>query len=179
VKEMKTICFQANQINDGLIHRLDVKFQIVPTFCTSQLSLEVIVKHIETLYDELIKKFNQANDGIISPMAQLHNDSVYTLSGIHMLETVAKPMLQMLEIQRENSSKKVQYLQAKLDRLSLGVNNECFCDGTTMQSDDGTTEQSDDGTTMQSDDVEEIVSPPPLAPKKKKEKKSSMVSSPV
>jgi len=33
------------------------------------------VRHIETLYDELIKNFNQANDGIISPMAQLHNDS--------------------------------------------------------------------------------------------------------
>lgn len=33
------------------------------------------MRHIETLYDELIKNFNQANDGVISPMAQLHNDS--------------------------------------------------------------------------------------------------------
>jgi len=35
----------------------------------------VIVKHIETLYDELIKNYNEANEGDISPMAQLHNDS--------------------------------------------------------------------------------------------------------
>lgn len=37
--------------------------------------LQIIVKHIETLYDELIKNYNQANEGDISPMAQLHNDS--------------------------------------------------------------------------------------------------------
>lgn len=36
---------------------------------------QVIVKHIETLYDELIKNYNQANEGSISPMAQLHNDA--------------------------------------------------------------------------------------------------------
>lgn len=35
----------------------------------------MIVKHIETLYDELIKNYNEANEGDISPMAQLHNDS--------------------------------------------------------------------------------------------------------
>jgi len=27
------------------------------------------------LYDELIKNYNQANEGALSPMAQLHNDS--------------------------------------------------------------------------------------------------------
>lgn len=39
---MKTVCFQAKQI-DGLMHRIDVKFQVVPTSCTSQLSFEVII----------------------------------------------------------------------------------------------------------------------------------------
>lgn len=38
---MKTVCFQAKQI-DGMVHRIDVKFQVVPTSCTSQLCLEVI-----------------------------------------------------------------------------------------------------------------------------------------
>lgn len=33
------------------------------------------MKHIETLYDELIKNYHQANEGDLSPMAQLHNDS--------------------------------------------------------------------------------------------------------
>lgn len=37
--------------------------------------IQIIVKHIETLYDELIKNYNQANEGNISPMAQLHNDA--------------------------------------------------------------------------------------------------------
>jgi len=90
---------------------------------------------------------------------------VYTLSGIHMLETVAKPMLQMLEIQRESSSKRIQSLQAKLDQLSLDVNNEYFCDST-----------------IDSDDDQENVSVLPAATKqlkKQKEKKSSMVSSSV
>lgn len=36
---------------------------------------QVIVKHIETLYDELIKNYNQANENDLSPMSQLHNES--------------------------------------------------------------------------------------------------------
>lgn len=39
---MKTICFQAKQIG-STVHRIDVKFQVVPTSCTSQLSLGVII----------------------------------------------------------------------------------------------------------------------------------------
>lgn len=39
---MKTVCFQAKQINDG-IQRIDVKFQVVPTSCTSQLSYGVFI----------------------------------------------------------------------------------------------------------------------------------------
>lgn len=41
MKEMKTVCFQAKQV-DGMVHRIDVKFQVVPTLCTSELSLGVI-----------------------------------------------------------------------------------------------------------------------------------------
>jgi hypothetical protein len=41
MKEMKTVCFQAKQIN-GMVHRIDVKFQVAPTTCTSQLSFGVI-----------------------------------------------------------------------------------------------------------------------------------------
>jgi len=33
------------------------------------------VKHIETLYDELIKNYRLANECAASPMAQIHNDS--------------------------------------------------------------------------------------------------------
>lgn len=33
------------------------------------------MKHIETLYDELIKNYHLANERAVSPMAQLHNDS--------------------------------------------------------------------------------------------------------
>lgn len=55
--------------------------------------------------------------------------TVYTLSGIHILETVAKPMLQMLEIQRESSNKRIQILQTKLNNLSLGSYDEYLCDG--------------------------------------------------
>lgn len=105
------------------------------------------MKHIETLYDELIKNYNQANEGLTNPMAQLHNDSgmlnfirniilqkivklmsflaVYSLLGIHMLETVAKPMLQMLETQCESSTKMVQRLQAKLEQTSIDDDNHC------------------------------------------------------
>lgn len=39
---MKTVCFQAKQIG-STVHRIDVKFQVVPTSCTSQLSLGVII----------------------------------------------------------------------------------------------------------------------------------------
>lgn len=42
MREMKTICFQAKQIN-GLVHRIDVKFQVVPTSSTSHLSFGVII----------------------------------------------------------------------------------------------------------------------------------------
>ncbi|XP_060844617.1 lys-63-specific deubiquitinase BRCC36-like [Rhopalosiphum padi] len=172
MKEMKTVCFQAKQIN-GMVHRIDVKFQVAPTTCTSQLSFGVIVKHIETLYDELIKNYNEANEGDISPMAQLHNDSVYTLSGIHMLETVAKPMLQMLEIQRESSTKRILSLQSKLEQLSLGINDEPYCDGTNKNYDDQ--ENSDDS----SEGLITSVLTKNQPKDKKSAKKSSMVSSPV
>ncbi|XP_001948425.1 lys-63-specific deubiquitinase BRCC36 [Acyrthosiphon pisum] len=172
MKEMKTVCFQAKQIN-GMVHRIDVKFQVAPTTCTSQLSFGVIVKHIETLYDELIKNYNEANEGVISPMAQLHNDSVYTLSGIHMLETVAKPMLQMLETQRESSTKRIQSLQTKLEQLSLGINDEHYCDGTNKTYNDQ--ENSDNSDDSFSTSVPTINQPKET----KKGNKSSMVSSPV
>jgi len=175
VKEMKTVCFQAKQIG-ALVHRIDVKFQVVPTTCTSQLSLGVIVKHIETLYDELIKNYNQANEGALSPMAQLHNDSVYTLSGIHILETVAKPMLQMLETQRESSTKRIQSLQKKLEKLSLGINDEYFCDGTSTVNDlENVLEKKDDSKEGSSTSVLLTNQPNDT----KTEKKTNMVSSPV
>ncbi|KAE9524355.1 hypothetical protein AGLY_015394 [Aphis glycines] len=172
MKEMKTVCFQAKQMN-GTVQRIDVKFQVAPTTCTSQLSFGVIVKHIETLYDELIKNYNEANEGDISPMAQLHNDSVYTLSGIHMLETVAKPMLQMLETQRESSTKRIQSLQTKLEQLSLGINDEQYCDGTNKNNVDH--ENSDDSSEGLITSVQIKNQPKDI----KKGKKSSMVSSPV
>lgn len=55
---------------------------------------------------------------------------VYTMLGIHLLETVAKPMLQMLEIQRESSTKRIQNLQAILEQLSIGINDDTYyCEG--------------------------------------------------
>lgn len=48
-----------------------------------------------------------------------NNFLAYTLMGIHMLETVAKPMLQMLETQKESSTKRVHRLQTILEQLSL------------------------------------------------------------
>jgi len=42
MKEMKTVCFQAKQIG-GMVRRIDVKFQVAPTTCTSQLSFGVII----------------------------------------------------------------------------------------------------------------------------------------
>jgi len=41
MKEMKTVCFQAKQMN-GTVQRIDVNFQVAPTTCTSQLSFGVI-----------------------------------------------------------------------------------------------------------------------------------------
>jgi len=102
-----------------------------------------------------------------------------------MLETVAKPMLQMLEIQRESSAKRIQSLQTKLDQLSLGVSDECFCDGSAVvESDNGDDSDSDsvNDDDDDDDDVQENVPVPPTATTKqteKKEQKSSMVSSSV
>lgn len=90
-----------------------------------------------------------------------------------MLETVAKPMLQMLETQRESSTKRIQSLQTKLEQLSLGINDEHYCDGTNKTYHDQ--ENSDN-----SDDSFNISVPTINQPKEtKKGNKSSMVSSPV
>jgi len=91
-----------------------------------------------------------------------------------MLETVAKPMLQMLETQRESSTKRIQSLQTKLEQLSLGINDEHYCDGTNKTYDDDQ-ENSDDS------DNSSSLSVPKMNQSKetKKGKKSSMVSSPV
>jgi len=40
---MKTICFQSKQENESAVYRIDVKFQVVPTSCTSQLSFGVFI----------------------------------------------------------------------------------------------------------------------------------------
>lgn len=98
---------------------------------------------------------------------------VYTLSGIHMLETVAKPMLQMLETQHESSTKRIQSLQTKLEQLSLGINDEQYCDGTNKNIVDQ--ENSDDSSEGLITSVQIKNQPKDI----KKEKKSSMVSSPV
>lgn len=45
MKEMKTVCFQARQIN-GLVHRIDIQFQVVPTSSTSQLSFGVNIIYL-------------------------------------------------------------------------------------------------------------------------------------
>lgn len=103
----------------------------------------------------------------------VHYFLVYTLSGIHILETVAKPMLQMLETQRESSSKRVQNLQSKLDRLTLGINDETLCDGEFS---------SNDNLTNLSENIahsSEVASAYLQTNETKKEKKSGMVSSPV
>jgi len=90
-----------------------------------------------------------------------------------MLETVAKPMLQMLETQRESSTKKIQSLQTKLEQLSLGINDEHYCDGTNKTYDDQ--ENSDDSDDNFSTSVPTINQPEET----KKGNKSSMISSPV
>lgn len=46
---MKTTCFQAKQIGN-MVHRIDVKFQVTPTSCTSQLSLGVTITIIFYIY---------------------------------------------------------------------------------------------------------------------------------
>lgn len=108
--------------------------------------------------------------------------TVYTLSAIHMLETVAKPMLQMLETQRESSMKKIQILRTKLEQLSSGINNDdYFCDGTYNNDNDQKNvpetkaNLSDDLSLSQQLNLVGIKQPNEI----KKEKKSSMVSSPV
>jgi len=90
-----------------------------------------------------------------------------------MLETVAKPMLQMLETQRESSTKRIQSLQTKLEQLSLGINDEHYCDGTNKTYDDQ--ENSDNSDDNFSTSVPIINQPKEM----KKGNKSSMVSSPV
>jgi len=90
-----------------------------------------------------------------------------------MLETVAKPMLQMLETQRESSTKRIQSLQTKLDQLSLGINDEHYCDGTNKTFDDQ--ENSDDSGDNLTTSLPTINKPKET----KKSKNSSMVSSPV
>jgi len=90
-----------------------------------------------------------------------------------MLETVAKPMLQMLETQRESSTKRIQSLQTKLEQLSLGINDEQYCDGTNKNYVDQ--ENSDDS----SEGLVTSVQIKNQSKDIKKEKKSSMVSSPV
>ncbi|VVC41045.1 JAB1/MPN/MOV34 metalloenzyme domain,Brcc36 isopeptidase [Cinara cedri] len=170
VREMKAICFQAKQV-EGLVHRIDVPFHVVPTACTSQMSLGIIVKHIGTLYDELENKFNRANETESCPVAQLHNESAYAVLGLHMLETVAKPMLQMFETQRESSYKRVQQLQAKLELLSAGGSDDLSCEGFEIPSDNL------ENQVILSKEKLAIRTNPPK--ETKKEKKSSMVSSPV
>jgi len=128
------------------------------------------------LYDELIKNYNQANVDDISPMAQLHNDAVYTLSGIHMLETVAKPMLQMLETQRESSTKRIQILQTKLDQLNLGQNDEYFCDGDYKNNDQDNLPKN--SAYLNDEDLSTSLADPVIS-SGTIQKKSSMVSSPV
>lgn len=104
---------------------------------------------------------------------------MYTLLGIHMLETVAKPMLQMLETQRESSTKKIQSLQLKLEQLSLGNNDETLCDGDTDDDDDDDDEEEycQEDKTYFDESAPVSVSNQPNDTKK--DKRSSMVSSPV
>lgn len=89
-----------------------------------------------------------------------------------MLETVAKPMLQMLETQRESSTKRIQSLQTKLEKLSLGINDEYYCDG--KYSDDDQENVPENSVISN-----EVFSTLASNHETTKEKKSSMVSSPV
>lgn len=98
-----------------------------------------------------------------------------------MLETVAKPMLQMLETQRESSTNRIQSLQTKLERLSLGINNDDhYCDG--KYSDDDYEEIVSENKIDSSGDLSlhQLSLVDNKQPKQReKGKKSSMVSSPV
>lgn len=103
---------------------------------------------------------------------------MYTLSGIHILETVAKPMLQMLETQRESSTKRVQNLQTKLEQLSFGnIQEEYLCDGKYVTNND---QENYGHNSACSTEVSPIAIPiDDQLTETKSEKKSSMVSSPV
>lgn len=96
--------------------------------------------------------------------------SAYAVLGLHMLETVAKPMLQMFETQRESSNKRVQQLQLKLDLLSVGSFDELSCNGFDIPSDNL------EKRANLSNEVLPIIS---SMSDKTKKKKSSMVSSSV
>lgn len=95
-----------------------------------------------------------------------------------MLETVAKPMLQMLETQRESSTKRIQSLQSKLDQLSLGIDDEFYCDGKNKNDDEQ--EYYPENRAYASGVLfSSIPSAANQSNEAKKEKRSSMVSSPV
>lgn len=104
---------------------------------------------------------------------------MYVLSGIHILETVAKPMLQMLEAQRESSTKRVQNLQTKLEQLSIGNNQEGYvCDGMYVTNNDQENYGHNSGDQPMEVSTESIPITDQLT-EMESEKKSSMVSSPV
>lgn len=102
---------------------------------------------------------------------------MYTLSGIHILESVAKPMLQMLEIQHESSHKRIQILQTKLERLTLDSYEEYMCNGE-YTSDD---QDSDAEINACSNEISSLLvsTTSDQVAKTRREKKSSMLSSPV
>lgn len=93
-----------------------------------------------------------------------------------MLETVAKPMLQMLETQQESSTKRIQSLQKKLDQLTFGHNDEYFCDGSYKNSDQE--DLPEDSAYLDVKDLSTSL-PAPVISSGTIQKKSSMVSSPV
>jgi hypothetical protein len=93
-----------------------------------------------------------------------------------MLETVAKPMLQMLETQRESSTKRIQILQTKLDQLNLGQNDEYFCDGDYKNNDQDNLPKN--SAYLNDEDLSTSLADPVIS-SGTIQKKSSMVSSPV
>lgn len=71
-------------------------------------------------------------------------------------------MLQMLEIQRESSTKRIQNLQTTLEQLSMGINDETYyCEGNNKNN------------------VDQENVPIPATNQPNQSKRSSMVSSPV